>query len=245
MAVSRVAFVTGGGGGIGAAICAALACAGHRVVVADRRAERAKEVASTIDGLAVGIDVTDAASVAAAIEQARGGVGPVDICVNCAGWESATPFLETDDAFVAKILEINLIGATRVCRSVLGGMVERGWGRVVNVASEAGRIGAPRSSIYAAAKGGLIAFSKSIAAEVARAGVTVNVISPGPIDTPLMAASQGEYWDKVSRHLERAIPIGRVGTPAEAAAAVAFFASEPAGYITGQTLSVSGGLTML
>jgi 2-hydroxycyclohexanecarboxyl-CoA dehydrogenase len=241
----RVAFVTGGGGGIGGAVCAALAEAGHRVVVADLRADQAEQVAVRIGGFGVSIDVTDAGSVGAAVDRAAAEYGPIEICVNCVGWESATPFLDTDDPYVGRILDINLVGATRVCRAVLPGMVERGWGRVVNVASEAGRIGAPRSSIYAAAKGGLIALSKSVAAEVARAGVTVNVVSPGPIDTPLMSASQGPYWEKVSRHLTKAIPLGRVGEPEEAAAAVAFFASEAAGYITGQTLSVSGGLTML
>ncbi|RYE43535.1 MAG: glucose 1-dehydrogenase [Hyphomicrobiales bacterium] len=242
---ARTAFVTGGGGGIGAAVCRALAATGARVVVADLNADHAGSVAAEVDGHAVQIDVTDPDSVRQAIQKADDFAGAIDILVNCAGWEQAMPFVDTTDAFAHKILEVNLIGATRVIRHVLPSMTERQWGRIINVASEAGRIGAPRSAFYAAAKGGLVAFSKSIAAEVAKTNVTVNVVSPGPVDTPMMSESQGEYWEKVRSYLERAIPIGRVGVPTDVAAAVAFFASDAAEYVTGQTLSISGGLTML
>ena len=248
--VRRAALVTGGGGGIGSAIAQALVSDGRAVIVADLDLEKALAVAQSLDGSdvragAVQIDITDPASVQRAVAEAADVVGAVDILVNCAGWELAREFVDTDDDYVYRNLDINFVGMTRVTRAVLPSMVKSGWGRVVNIASEAGRIGAPRSSIYAAAKGGVIAFSKSIAAEVARSGVTVNVVSPGPVDTPMMSASQGEHWEKVQRFITRAIPRGRVGIPSDVAAAVAYFTSEAADYVTGQTLSVSGGLTML
>jgi 2-hydroxycyclohexanecarboxyl-CoA dehydrogenase len=248
--VRRTALVTGGGGGIGSAIAHELAANGQDVVVADLDLEKAAEVARLLDGPhsrvgAVRIDITDSDSVQQAVSRATELVGAPDILVNCAGWELAREFVDTDDDYVKRNVEINFVGMTRVTRAVLPSMIERGWGRVVSIASEAGRIGAPRSSIYAASKGAVIAFSKSIAAEVARSGVTVNVVSPGPIDTPLMAASQGEHWEKVQRFITRGIPRGRVGLPTDVAAAVAYFTSEAADYVTGQTLSVSGGLTML
>ena len=164
--MTRVAFVTGGAGGIGAAICRSLADAGHRVIVADLLEERASEVAAEIDGLGVALDVTSPESVTAAFARA----GAVDICVNCAGWEQATPFLETDEAFTAKILEINLHGPIRVTRAAVGGMIDRGWGRVINVSSDAALLGSSLSPIYAAAKGGLISFTKSIARDAGRSG---------------------------------------------------------------------------
>ena len=246
----RNALVTGGGGGIGSAIVRALAAAGGSVIVADLDLGKAAEVAKGFDRAgprvgAVQIDVTDPESVRLAVAEATDYLGTIDILVNCAGWELAREFVETDDEYVYRNLEINFVGMTRVTRAVLPPMTERGWGRIVSIASEAGRIGAPRSSIYAAAKGGMIAFSKSIAAEVARKGVTVNVVSPGPVDTPLLSASQGQYWEKVEGFITRAIPRGRVGVPDDVAAAVAYFTSEAADYVTGQTLSISGGLTML
>jgi 2-hydroxycyclohexanecarboxyl-CoA dehydrogenase len=241
----RTAMVSGGGGGIGAAVSRSLAASGSHILVADLNRAQAQVVADEIGGFAVAMDVTDPDAVQQAMTEAVSTAGPIDILVNCVGWEQAMPFVDTDEQFAHKILQINLVGATRVIRHVLPGMIDRKWGRIINVASEAGRIGAPRSAMYAAAKGGLIAFSKSVAAEVARSNVTVNVVSPGPVDTPMMSESQGEYWEKVRTFLERAIPIGRVGVPADVAAAIAFFASEEAAYITGQTLSISGGLTML
>lgn len=242
----RVALVTGGAGGIGAAVCQSLAAAGRRVAVADLQGDAAGALARTIDGLAVRLDVTDPASVAAAVRSTEQALGPVDICVNCAGWDEFRPFLETDEPFTAKVLEINLVGAIRVTRVVLGGMVERRWGRVVNVASDAGRVGSSLESVYSAAKGGLIAFTKTIAREVARAGVTANAICPGPTDTPLLAgiARASQDADRVIAAMTRAVPMRRLGRPEDVAPAVAFLVSEEAGYITGQTLSVSGGLTM-
>ncbi len=246
MEKDRVAFVTGGGGGIGAAICRALAADGHRVVAADLDLDAAGRVASDVGGLAVGLDVTDAEQVEAAVARCEDALGPIHVLVNCAGWDEFRPFLDTDEAFARTVLAINLEGPIRLTRRVLPGMVERGRGRLVNVASDAGRVGSSLESIYSAAKGGLIAFTKTIAREVARHGITANSVCPGPTDTALFdgMASASPAGERMRAGLTRAIPLGRLGTPEDVGPAVAFLASEPAGFITGQTLSVSGGLTM-
>ncbi|MGH9069450.1 MAG: SDR family NAD(P)-dependent oxidoreductase [Acidimicrobiales bacterium] len=243
---SRVALVTGGAGGIGRAICEALAGDGHRVVVADLSEEGARAVAGAMGGTAVVLDVADPASVEGAVAAAVQELGPIEICVNCAGWDIFRPFLDIDEDFMTKVLQINLAGPIRVTRAVLGPMVERGWGRIVNIASDAGRVGSSLESVYSGAKGGLIAFTKTVAREAARAGVTANSVCPGPTDTALLAgmAGQDERSAKIVSSLGRAVPVGRIGQPGDVAPAVAFLASEAAGYITGQTLSVSGGLTM-
>ena len=243
----RVALVTGGAGGIGSAICRALAEAGHRVAVADLSTAAAEGVAKEIGGVGVELDVTRPESVQSAVALIGDSIGPVDVCVNCAGWDEFRPFLETDDAFSRKVLEINLSGAIRVTRAVLGGMVERRWGRLVNVASDAGRVGSSLESVYSAAKGGLIAFTKTIAREVARYGITANAICPGPTDTPLLSkiTEANENADRVIAAMTRAVPMRRLGQPEDIAPAVAFLASDGASFITGQTLSVSGGLTMV
>ncbi len=242
----RVALVTGGAGGIGSAICRALAEAGHRVVVADLSTAAAEGVAKELGGIGVELDVTRPESVQSAVATIGDSLGPVDVCVNCAGWDELRPFLETDDAFSRKVLEINLSGAIRVTRAVLGGMVERRWGRLVNVASDAGRVGSSLESVYSAAKGGLIAFTKTIAREVARSGVTANAICPGPTETPLLSKiiEANEDADRVIAAMTRAVPMRRLGQPEDIAPAVAFLVSDGASFITGQTLSVSGGLTM-
>ena len=243
----RSAFVTGGAGGIGRAISIALAARGAHVVVADLDSERAGAVASEIDGLGVRLDVTDAESLLGALAVARQRFGAIDVLVNCAGWDEARPFLETDDAFSAKVVEINLMGPIRVCRAVLPDLLARGWGRIINIASDAGRVGSSNESIYSAAKGGLIAITKTLAREYATHGVTVNAVSPGPTDTPLFSAlaAAGGNSAKTMAALERAVPMRRLGQPADIAGAVAFLASDDASYITGQTLSVNGGLAML
>ena len=248
--MSRVAFVTGGAGGIGSAIVKALAEKGARVAVADLDAAACARVAQGLgaagSALGVELDVTSAASVAAAVAAAERGLGPIDILVNCAGWDELRPFLETDETFRARVLDVNLAGPLRVTHAVLGAMVERRFGRVIQIASDAGRVGSSLESVYAAAKGGLIAFAKSLAREVARSGVTSNSVCPGPTQTPLIAgmAVADERGRKIVDGLARAIPMGRMGLPADVAPAVAFLASDEAGFITGQTLSVSGGLTM-
>ena len=242
----RVALVTGGAGGIGAAICAQLATAGQQVAVADVDLDRARAVAEAIGGVAVELDVTEPGSVAAAVAGTVELLGPVAICVSCAGWDELRPFLDTDEAFQAKVLEINLAGPMRVTRAVLPHMVAMSWGRIITIASDAGRVGSSQESVYSGAKGGLIAFTKTIARESARHGVTANSVCPGPTNTPLLDAITAASSDaeRVIAAMAKAVPMRRLGHPDDVAPAVAFLASDHAGYITGQTLSVSGGLTM-
>ncbi len=242
----RVAFVTGGGGGIGAAICRQLSEAGHRVAVADVVEARAQQVAADIDGIGVEVDVTDPGSVAAAVAGTVEALGPIEICVSCAGWDELRPFLDTDEGFQSKVIEVNFAGPMRVTRAVLPGMVERSYGRIVNIGSDAGRVGSSLESVYSGAKGGVIAFTKTIAREFARYGITANTVCPGPTDTPLLSqiVEASADADRVIAGMTKAVPMRRVGQPDDIAPAVVFLASDEAGFITGQTLSVSGGLTM-
>jgi len=231
--------VTGAAGGIGGAIVVELADAGYAVAGADLDA-------AGIDGaaLAVDLDVTDSASVESAVSRVEAELGPVDVVVNNAGWDELHPFLETDEPFWDRVIDINFKGCLRVTRRVLPGMVERGFGRVVNISSDAARVGSSGESVYAGAKAGVIAFTKTVAREVARSGVTANAVAPGPTRTPLLEGMTAAGGEKLVDALTRAVPMRRLGEPADVAAAVAFLASDRAGYITGQTLSVSGGLTM-
>jgi 2-hydroxycyclohexanecarboxyl-CoA dehydrogenase len=249
--MSRVAFVSGAARGIGQAIAMTLAARGDAVAVADLRERQAAETVAAIEGvggraMAVPLDVTDSESVTDAVQQAGDTLGPIEILVNNAGWDDLVPFLETDEAFWDRVIEINFKGCLRLTKAVLPGMIEHEWGRVVNIGSDAGRVGSSFEAVYSGAKGGVIAFTKTIAREVSRTGVTANTVCPGPTETPLLEemAGEGERGEKLFESLRRAVPMKRLGTPGEVAAAVAFLASEEAGYITGQTLSVSGGLTM-
>lgn len=246
MAQQRVALVTGGAGGIGGALCRSLAANGWTVAVADLSQAAAQSVADEIDGLAVELDVTDASSVHAALEEVNRAAGAPQALVNCAGWDELKPFLETDDAFSAKVLEINLAGPIRLTRAVLPAMVEHGSGRLINIASDAGRVGSSLEAVYSGAKGGLIAFTKTIAREFARKGITANTVCPGPTDTPLLSQIMAaeENAERVIASMTKAVPMRRLGRPEDLGPAVAFLASDGASYITGQTLSVSGGLTM-
>lgn len=245
----RVALVTGGARGIGRAICAELSADGRSVAVADLRVDEAAETAAAVSAaggraVAVELDVSDGGSVRSGVGRAAAELGPVDIVVNNAGWDELHPFLETDEAFWDRVIEVNLKGCLRVTRAVLPGMVERGFGRVVNIGSDAGRVGSSLEAVYSGAKGGVIAFTKTVAREVARSGVTANTVCPGPTRTSLLEAMTESGGEKLVESLTRAVPMRRLGEPADVAAAVAFLASERAGFITGQTLSVSGGLTM-
>jgi 2-hydroxycyclohexanecarboxyl-CoA dehydrogenase len=237
-----VALVTGGARGIGRAVAEALARDGCLVAIGDlREAEPVGE-----GGLAVPLDVTDPASVKRGVDQVTATLGAVDVLVNNAGWDEFRPFLETEEEFWDRVIEINFKGCLRMTRAVVPGMVERGHGRVVNVASDAGRVGSSLEAVYSGAKGGVIAFTKTLAREVARRGVTANAVCPGPTETPMLEEMTGadEQGAKAIEAMKRAVPMKRLGTPREVAAAVAFLCSEEASFITGQTLSVSGGLTM-
>jgi 2-hydroxycyclohexanecarboxyl-CoA dehydrogenase len=241
-----VALVTGGGRGIGRGIVEALAERGHRVAIGDINMDTASETAVAVDGLPVRLDVTDTAAVGGALDEVERELGAVQILVNNAGWDEFRPFLETEEEFWDRVIELNFKGCLRTCRRVVPGMVEGGYGRVVNIGSDAARVGSSLEAVYSGAKGGVVAFSKTLAREVARQGVTVNSVCPGPTETPMLAeiAGSGENSEKVLDAMRRAVPMRRLGRPEDIGAAVAFLCSEAAGFITGQTLSVSGGLTM-
>jgi 2-hydroxycyclohexanecarboxyl-CoA dehydrogenase len=243
------AFVTGGAGGIGGAVCRGLAAAGRRVVVVDLEPDRAAAAAAELPGaghLGIGLDVADTAAVRAAVEQVESDHGGIGVLVNVAGWDRFMAFVDSTPEFWDRVIAVNYRGALNTVHAVLPRMVERGYGRIVSVASDAARVGSSLESVYAGSKGAVVAFSKSVAREVARHSITVNVVCPGPTDTPLIRGMADELGDgaKFIDSLTRAIPMRRLATPEDIAPAVVFLTSDGAGYITGQTLSVSGGLTM-
>ena len=248
---SKTIIVTGGGGGIGGATCRRLALEGAKVAVFDINLEAAQRVATDIQtagGTATAFycDITDRAGIDAAVAATEAQLGPVDVLINNAGWDVFKPFTKTAPAEWEKLIAINLIGALHMHHAVLPGMVARNRGSIINIASDAARVGSSGEGVYSACKGGLVAFSKTIAREHARHGITVNVVCPGPTDTALLAgvAAGAPNPEKLIEAFARAIPLGRIGQPDDLVGAMVFFASDDASFITGQVISVSGGLTM-
>jgi 2-hydroxycyclohexanecarboxyl-CoA dehydrogenase len=237
----KTVLVTGGGGAIGSAICRRFAADGAQILVADKEAAAAERVAAEVKGKALVFDIADYAAAKAAI-----GSQAVDVLVNNAGWDRFQNFVDTQPEEWEKLLDINLRGPLNMHHIVLPGMLARGRGRIVNISSDAARVGSSGEGVYSACKGGIIAFSKTIAREVARKGITVNVVCPGPTDTPILRGflGEGEAGQKVYDALVRAIPMKRVGQPEDIPGIVAFLATDEAAFITGQVISVSGGLTM-
>jgi 2-hydroxycyclohexanecarboxyl-CoA dehydrogenase len=241
----RIAVVTGAASGIGRATAQLLAEAGARVVVADIDPLKGEAAAAELrqagwSAVFLPVDMTKAASIAGFAQAVAEQLGAVDILVNGAGWGHTKPFWEGTPELWDKLIALNFVGPMRLTKALLPAMMERGSGSIVNIASDAGRVGSLGETVYSAAKGGLIAFTKSLARETARHGINVNCVCPGPTDTPLLAAVPEKHLDA----FKKAIPMRRFARPSEIADAVVFFASDRASYITGQVLSVSGGLTM-
>ncbi len=248
-AKSRVAVVTGAARGIGAAISRALAADGWAVATCDVDQAAAHETAENlktefgIEAVGVPIDIADSVSIRRAINVIESSLGPVSALVNNAGIDIIKPFVESTEDEWDRIIAVNLKGTLSCCRAVLDGMIERRSGRIVSIASDAGRVGSSGEAVYSATKAGIVGFSKTLAREVARYDITVNCVCPGPTETALLA-QVAEYSEKLYAGLARAIPLGRTAQPEDIAPAVAFLLGDGGGYITGQTLSVSGGLTM-
>lgn len=239
-------MVTGAASGIGEGIATRLAADGARVAVCDVDREQGEAVASAVGGVFVEMDVTRTEAVESGVKRIGAEFGPIDILVNCAGADVVKPFLETNEDLWRWVVDLNYFGVLRTSKAVLPGMVERGQGgRLINVASDAGRVGSSGEAAYSGAKGGVIAFTKTIAREHARHGITANSVCPGPTETPPLLKTVAEGGANYIEAMKKSIPLRRLGQPADVAAAVAFFASDDAGFVTGQTLSVSGGLSMV
>ncbi|MBB6577215.1 2-hydroxycyclohexanecarboxyl-CoA dehydrogenase [Comamonas odontotermitis] len=242
--------VTGGGGGIGGATCKRFAAEGARVTVLDKQLAAAQTVAGAVaaaggQAQAIACDITDRASVDAAVQRAEQWAA-IDVLVNNAGWDVFKPFTKTTEGEWQQLIAVNLVGALHMHHAVLPLMAERKAGRVVNIASDAARVGSSGEAVYAACKGGLVALSKTLAREHARHNITVNVVCPGPTDTALFASYKegAANPEKLLEAFTRSIPLGRIGQPEDLPGAILFFASGDAAYVTGQVISVSGGLTM-
>jgi len=242
-------IITGGGSGIGREVCKRFGEEGSEVGVFDMNAEGAAETVKQIKAAggkasAHVVDITDRAAVDAGVAAFEAG-GPIDVLVNNAGWDEIKPFLDSDMDLWKKVIDINLYGPLNMHHAVLPGMVKNGSGRVVNISSDAGRVGSSGEAVYSACKGGIISFTKTMARELSRAGILLNAVAPGPTDTPLFAqVAQGEAGAKIAAGLKRAIPLKRLAQPTDYPGIICFLASEDAGFITGQVISVSGGLSM-
>jgi 2-hydroxycyclohexanecarboxyl-CoA dehydrogenase len=244
----KVALVTGAGSGIGAATARRLAGEGASVAATDVNLDGAREVAGEVSGAAFELDVRSTESIGAAVAAAEDELGPIDVLVNNAGYDEFAFFVNTDEDLWDRVLAVNLRGVIAVTHAVLPGMQERRRGRIVNVASEAGRVGSHGSGVYSAAKAGVIGFTKAVAREAARSGITANAVAPGPIETPLLMAAPeqlGELGDRIVQGMVGQTVLRRLGTPDEVAAAITFLASDDASFVTGQALGVSGGLAMI
>ena len=242
----KVAMVTGAARGIGLAIASRLAEEGAKIAIADINGDGAAHAAERIGGAAMGVrvDVTDTASIAAGIAAVVERLGTIDVLVNNAGWDKVEPFVKSQEATWDTVIAINLKGPIACTRAVLDSMIERRSGKIVSISSDAGRVGSAGEAVYAGAKAGIIGFSKTLARELARYEINVNVVCPGPTNTALFHEMAGGN-EKLASSLKQAIPLGRLGEPEDLASAVAFLASDDASFVTGQTLSVSGGLTMI
>jgi 2-hydroxycyclohexanecarboxyl-CoA dehydrogenase len=243
----KVALVTGGAGGIGSATASRLAAEGARVAIGDLNGEAARELAADLGGAGLELDVTSAESIAAAVAATELQLGPIDVLVNNAGVAGELFFTQTPPEVWDNMLAVNLRGVFAVTHAVLPGMHERGAGAIVNVASEAGRVGSPLSVVYSATKAGVIGFTKALAKESARFGVRVNAVAPGPIDTQMVRAAEvlGEIGERMVQGMIDSTVMKRLGEPDEVAAAIAYLASDEASYVTGETIGVSGGLGMM
>jgi 2-hydroxycyclohexanecarboxyl-CoA dehydrogenase len=242
---NRIAVITGAASGIGRATAGAFARAGARLVLADIDEANGAKAAAELRAEGhiadyLQVDLTHPDSVVAFASRVQQQSGTPDVIVNGAGWGKTHPFWEGSPELWARVIALNFVGPMQLVKALLPGMIERKSGRIVNIASDAGRVGSMGETVYSGAKGGLIAFTKSLAREVARYQINVNCVCPGPTDTPLMAAVP----DGVKEALTKAIPFRRLGKPEEVADAILFFASDRSRYVTGQVLSVSGGLTM-
>jgi len=247
----KTIMVTGGAQGIGKAISTALAGQGAKVAIADIDETAAGQAVDELKqqslmAMAVQTDITDPEKVKQSVAKVKEAFGSIDVLVNNAGWDRMTPFIDTSPDFWDKVIDINYKGVLNCVYAVIHDMIGKNSGKIINISSDAARVGSSGEAVYAGAKGAVISFSKSLAREVARNQITVNVICPGPTDTPLTQQMQAEseFAQKVLSKMDKVIPLRRTGTPEEIAAAVVFFASREADFITGQTLSVSGGLTM-
>ena len=243
----KIALVTGGASGIGAATARRLAAEGARVGIGDLNEQGAREIAGELDGCGCALDVADAGSVRGAVDAVVAELGDIDVLVNNAGADSFSFFVNSNEQLWDHVLGVNLRGVLAVTHAVLPSMQERHTGAIINVASEAGRVGSQGSAVYSAAKAGVIGFTKAIARESALYRVRCNAVAPGPIETPLLNSAPlalGELGERLKQAMVNATALGRSGQPEEVASAIAFLACEDASYVTGQTLNVSGGLSM-